>query len=118
MSELKIEIIGNCLILPNGKSQAFENAISEYIVHRGMIFILLERNPPKVYNENVFALDQNGNIIWQIEKMKCLGGANTCPFTGINVDKETGNLLLYNWSGFLYTVVPETGEILGTLFTK
>jgi hypothetical protein len=118
MNESDIKVIGNCIMLPNGKSQVFTYSVSEYKVHRGMVFVLLDYPLKEVFNENVYALNEQGEIVWQIEKMICPGGSVNCPFSGINIDKKTGNLLLYNKWGFLLTVVPETGEILDRLFTK
>ena len=105
-------------MLPNGKSQVFVHSIEEYKVHRGMVFVLLTSPAKEVFNENVYALNEQGEIVWQIEKMACPDGLKDCPFTGINIEPKTGNLWLYNWSGYLYTVVPETGQILDRVFTK
>lgn len=118
MDKNEINVIGNCIMLPNGKSQVFPYSIWDYKLHRDMVFILLDYPADGGVNENVYALNNQGSIVWQIEKVSCPGGVKDCPFTGINIDPKTGNLWLYNWSGYLFTVVPETGEILAKLLTK
>ena len=83
-----------------------------------MIFVMLGVPYNEVYNDNIFALNEEGKIAWQIEIGDCPDGLDSCKFTGLNIEPKTGNLWLYNLAGFLYTVIPETGEILDRLFTK
>jgi hypothetical protein len=119
MNESEIKIIGNCIMLPNGKSQVFLYDIEKHLVYRDMVFIVLSPPPKTIFNENVFALNAFGNIVWQIGEIEIPEGQNrNCPFVDVMIDKSSGNLLLFCWCSYRYTVIPETGEILKTEFTK
>jgi len=118
MSEKRIKVIGNCILLPDGKSRVFPSSIKEHIVYREMVFVLLECTSEDARKEHVFALNEYGDIIWQIGNVDYPGAISPCPFTNMNIAKQTGDLLLYNACGILLALVPETGKILENLFTK
>ncbi len=67
MNEKDIKVIGNSIVLPNGRSQVFPYSVWEFKVHRDMIFVLLDYPLKTVLNENVYALNDQGDLVWQIK---------------------------------------------------
>ena len=115
MKDDNIKVSGNSILLREGNSQVFPFEIEKYLEHHGLIFVLLYVPHKKIYNENVFAINLLGEIVWQIEPL--YESTQNSPYTGIHIS-GTDNLLLNNWNGVTLTVIPETGEIIDRLLTK
>ena len=112
---------GSSIILNNGKTIKFDYAIKEKRVIEidGMIIVVLEIPPGINYNNNVFALNLNGEIIWRInfKKEQLFSQAKNCSFVGTFLNKE-GQLILFNWCDTAFIINPKNGEILDRHVTR
>lgn len=111
----------NTLILKNGKVIMFDYPIyiEESLVVNNVIIILLKIPPKRNYNNNVFALNEEGGIIWQIsyKKEQLFYQTDYCHFTGTLINKE-GKLVLFNWGDTAFVVDYRTGKILDSYCSK
>ena len=69
----------------------------------------------EVFNGNIFAVDANGEIKWQIAESQH-GSEVDQPYTSIS--KMENKLIAGNWNGVDYVVDMEDGSILTTSFNK
>ena len=108
---MKIE--GNKLLL--NEEVKFPFPITKCIVSQNRVLVLLNIPPDVIFNENVYCVGLNGNIIWQISKQDYL--YENSPFINI-VESDNGDILVINWDGSQYAVDIETGNILTRNFHK
>lgn len=104
------------IIFETGNIVEFDFPIKETIVFDGKIIVLLDIWGNTRYNQNVFAIDFNGKILWQIERTENLDMIGYCPF--INIETDNLKLVSFNWCGFKFTVDAKTGEVTERIFTK
>jgi hypothetical protein len=102
------------IILQSGETVSFDYPVNDFLVFQKVTVVILDVPVQKKFNENVFAISDNGNILWQIEKRQFV--YENSPYTGI--ESSGNNVILYNWDGLKLTVVPETGEIISQVFEK
>jgi hypothetical protein len=93
----------------------FDFPISKVLEFDNKILVLLDVLDG-IFNRNVFAISNLGDFLWQIQKSKELDAIGNCPFTSFDI--RNGNLSLFNWCGFRFTVDIDTGEIMSSIFTK
>ncbi len=98
----------------NVHCQNFEWPIDKILEINGILIVLIMPESTATYNQNVFGVSQNGELLWQIETQKT--PYENSPYTGLNL--KDGKLSLYNWGGFLLFVEPGTGKVLNRVFTK
>lgn len=82
----------------------------------GLIIVRIEPAIGAVYNRNVFALSENGNIEWQIEESPH-GTERDKPYTSISVIGPS-QLVAGNWNGVDYLVSLRDGSISAKAFNK
>lgn len=102
------------IILKSGKTVSFDYPVNDFLVFQKVIVVILDVPVQEKFNENVFAISDKGNILWQIEKRQLV--YENSPYTGI--ESSGDNVILYNWDGLKLTVVAETGKIISQRFEK
>lgn len=106
----------NKIIFEAGKTIEFNFPIHDSIATVDKIIVLLDI-PDKVnYNQNIFAVGFDSNIVWQVDNSKDLDFIGYCPYTGLHRDGV--DIVGYNWCGFRVTIDIDTGKINDILFTK
>lgn len=117
----KYSVEGNTITLNNGKAITFDYPINnkEVLEIDGIIIVVLEIPPRIIYNDNVFAVNIDGEIIWRVnfKREQLFYQRKDCSFIGVLLNKE-GQLILFNWCDTAFIVNPETGEILDRYITK
>lgn len=63
-----------------------------------------------VFDRNVYAIDNLGRVVWQIEKAPCFGGRKECPYIGVKLSEE-GCLIAVTGVGAEFKVNLNTGQI-------
>ncbi|MDY6885741.1 MAG: hypothetical protein SWL02_18465, partial [Pseudomonadota bacterium] len=79
-----------------------------------VLVVLIEPDPGACVNENVFGVEQNGNIAWTIEKRKHV--YDDSPYTSV-IAKE-GKVKLFNWDGDELLVEPKSGNVISVGYGK
>ena len=116
MTDDEYIVSGNIIIFSKGVIKTFDFPVKTTIKFGSIVFVLLDILGTK-YNENVFAINDTGKTIWQIEKSETLNKiGGECPYTDIEIKND--QLSLYNWCGFRFTVDPSNGKIIEEVFTK
>ncbi len=109
---MKYTISGQTLNLTNASEESFSVSfawpISKVVTFKSVLVVLLNYSSKVIFNENVFGVNGDGTIIWQISANPSI--YENSPY--INIGSEVGKAMLYNWSGFSLTVKPSTGEVL------
>ena len=73
--------------------------------------VLLKLPSEVIYNRNVFCIDVNGNVLWQIEELLSYPGPyKKCHYA--HIEFKAGKLILWNWCDLKLIVDPQTGVIL------
>lgn len=114
MGDFKID--GHKVRFGNGTVLEFEFPISQHIACGNLTIILLLIPSDIIYNQNVFALSESGQIIWQIEKLEQHYFQDHCPFNEAMVDEQ--NLIIFNWCDYRFSINPLDGKVLDKAFTK
>lgn len=121
MEQNEYRVEGDKLILKNGHSVKFDYPIleKEILVIEGLIIVTLEKPSKIIYNNNVFAVNLMGEIVWRIafNKEQLFYQKDNCSFIGPLINKK-GQLVLCNWCDTAFIVNPRTGEILDRYITK
>ena len=94
----------------------FDAPIAQHIEYDGFVVIRTENiggGHPDT-DRNVHAINLDGTTRWKIPKKP---DHQPRPYTNIYT-KDDGDLWTYNFSGNLYQLDPETGEILTEKFVK
>ena len=107
----------NVLILQNSKRVSFDYPIGSVLETAGIIVITLEIPPGQSMTENVFGVSEDGEIVWQIERIP---GTATNPinrYTGLGED-SAGIAVASNWNCTDVYIDVKTGKVIDTIFTK
>ena len=75
-----------------------------------LLIVVLESPVGVLFDRNVYAIDDAGKIIWQIEKATCYGGHKECPYIGVKTS-EDGDLIAVTGVGAEFKVNLDTGRI-------
>jgi hypothetical protein len=114
---IKCEIEGNSVKVINGgktKILTFPFPIRQAISFPKCHVIRFEPEVGETYNENVFGLSLDGDILWQIEPIGHVYADS--PYTGMG---QVGDLIqLWNWDGVDLFVEPYTGKIVRKSYGK
>lgn len=101
----------NKLTVNNIYTIEFKYPIQKTLEYLGKLVVLLDKPLNIKYNDNVFAVDENGKIIWQVSKINTYpGNQEDCPFVDIFINE--GKLILDNWCSISVIVDIMTGEVL------
>lgn len=111
---MKHEIDGCKIILESGKVVGFKFPIAETLVFEEGIVVMLDVPPKSGFNENVYGINFDGQILWQIAARKYV--YDDSPYTGIGY--KNGMAALYNWDGLESVVDPKTGKVLEEDYRK
>ncbi|GGB21269.1 MULTISPECIES: hypothetical protein [Mucilaginibacter] len=104
------------IIFETGKFIEFDFSIQDTLVFDSKIVVLLDISGDTKFNQNVYAIDFNGEILWQIERSENLDIIGYCPF--ISIEIQNLKLVSFNWCGFRFTIDPGTGKVNESIFTK
>jgi hypothetical protein len=85
----------------------FDWPIAEIVAFNDILVVRVEPDPGVCFNENVFGVSANGEIVWAVEKLKHVYGDS--PYTKIIAKDE--HVKLFNWDGDELLVDPFTGKI-------
>jgi len=102
------------LLFADGKTVSFDYSIQQELNFPGVIVVLLNIPTGEIFNENVFGVSFDGEVLWQVAPQRYLG--DDSPYTGMNY--EDGKAGLYNWDSTLYVVEPMTGELISKRFVN
>lgn len=108
---------GELLALSSGKSIEFEFSIKIVIPINELLIVVLEVPPKTIYNENVFAVDDKGTVVWRINKTPLFYDREDCPYISAEIN-EKSQLILFNWCDTAVIVDFATGCVLDKYQTK
>lgn len=103
----------NEIKFPNGKIVFFEFPIEKNIEVNNGVIVLLSIPWKIVENENIFYFSKDGELIWQIEKVRFEGN---CPYVNILLENDT--LVAINYDSWREEIDLETGKIISSKYTK
>jgi hypothetical protein len=102
-------------IVIGDKPVEFPHPVAEMLEFPETVVVRLEVPPKSGLNENVFGINYNGKLVWQIPQQEHI--REDSPYTGINREKDN-KVGCYNWDATLYIVNSTTGEIVSKEFLK
>lgn len=117
MNSRLINFKNNSLIINNGgkkKRINFLSKIKQIELFDKVVVVRIDPKLDKFLNENIFGVSYDGEILWQIEKLKY--AYKDSPFTGMG--REGDFIALCNWDGTDLIVNPETGAIISKAWSK
>lgn len=104
------------IIFETGNFIEFDFPINDTLIFNSKIIVLLDVLGNTKFNQNIYAIDFNGDILWQIEKTENLDIIGYCPF--ISIEIENLKLVSFNWCGFKFTIDSNSGKVIESIFTK
>ncbi len=110
-----IEVNENILKYKDKMIYEFPYKIKDFKFIKDRVIVLIESPVKSNFNENIFCLNLNGDLIWQVEKIDHI--YSDSPYDSIEVDEKV-ILKADNYDSFLYELDIETGKILDKRFTK
>lgn len=111
---MKVEVKSGILSI-NEKKVFFKCEVEQFIQFDNFIVVRIETPVSIIFNENVFGLSEEGEIMWQIEHKEFIH--NNSPYTNIKL-LDNGQVRLSNWDGTHLEIEPLTGEILREFWVK
>ncbi len=103
------------LILDNGSTITFKYPIKKVLDASSALIVMLRPPIGVIFNENVYGVDYNGKILWQIPPQQHLDLES--PYTDMSLIPD-GHIGLYNWDAGFYIIEPLTGKIIAEKFAK
>ncbi len=98
-------------LIINGKSiYIFDYDIAEFIIYANKVLVRLDvlaKNSK--LNENVYCLDMNGNIIWQMEQISRI--SQDSPIVDMRLENHN-TLKVIDWSGEYFILDVNNGKII------
>ena len=102
------EFSKNTLYVGNNKKICFNHEITKVISCDDLVVVLLNIPDGTKFNENIFGVDSEGRIKWQIEKI--LPDSDDSPY--VDIRKLSDGLYAFNWSGIKTKIKLETGKVV------
>ncbi|MCC8409080.1 hypothetical protein LJ707_09070 [Mucilaginibacter sp. UR6-1] len=87
----------------------FPYQIKKTLLLDSVIIVLIEVPPKKIFHNNVFAFNTQGEFLWQISKTTLFYTGERCPYIDVIY---TDRLILFNWCDTALAVELYTGEII------
>lgn len=111
----KFSSITDGQLIIGDKQIEFPYPIAEMLEFSEIIVVRFEVPPKSGLNENVFGVNYDGEVVWQIPQQ--IHVREDSPYTSINRENynEVG---CYNWDATLYIVNSMTGKVVGKEFLK
>jgi len=100
------KIEDNSIVFSNGRRVKFEDFIAEAVSFENTIVIRLENQGWKKTNENVLAVDYEGNVKWHIAKREYT--YSHCPY--VQISRRIDQLQAFGWDGRVLSLNPDTGK--------
>lgn len=100
--------------LSSGKTVKFDYPIQEAVEVGDIIVVCLDVPTNRKFNENVYALDDQGGLLWQVKPVK--HAYERSPYVGVSKAGELARL--FNWDGMVYDLNPQTGDIVSSYWGK
>ena len=105
----RFKIEGGKVVFDSGKVGSFNYDVAEAVGFDTVVVARLEIPVGVVLNENVYGLDYDGQMLWQVPTRKHV--YTDSPYT--KIARRGDAVLLVNWDGLELTLDPETGRVLG-----
>ena len=98
-------------LIINGKSiYNFDYDIDMYFILENKVIVLLDVLAKKSkINENVYCVDMDGNLIWQMEYISRLTADS--PIVGMRLENKNA-LKVFDWSGEYFFLDVNNGKII------
>ncbi len=115
MTELNYSLNKGVLMV-QGRVIEFPYPVVQSLEFQGLILVRLDPALGVTFNRNIFALDANGEVKWQITESPH-GTEADKPYTSISIT-EKSQLIVGNWNGVDYVVALNDGSIIPQSFNK
>lgn len=112
---MKIKILNNILFVDNLEVYSFIFDIKDFIVLDERIVVLINSPTKSLFNENIFCIDKNGQLIWQVEKVVHI--YEDSPYDKI-VNCNNESIEAWNCDSCNYLINIQNGKIISRRFTK
>jgi hypothetical protein len=100
------------IVFTNGLRHTFNDFIAEALPFDDVIVVRLENQGWKRTNENIFAINYKGLLVWQIkERMHAFADSHY-----VNIYRKNDMVEAYNWDGTIVSLNPKTGFAMGESF--
>ncbi|MBE0537108.1 MAG: hypothetical protein IH624_15715 [Phycisphaerae bacterium] len=109
---------GNTLIIQDDTYVTFCYPIGTILETCGNLLIVLDVPAKQSMPENLFAVSEDGEILWQIEHSPKTGLDPANRFTGVRESSISGIVVASNWNCVNFYVDVKTGRVVDTEFTK
>ncbi len=113
----QFEVEGNTIII-KGNRVSFQHKIDNVKNCNGLHIVLLDIPSDTQFLNNVYAVDDSGRIVWQIQDAgEVYPIKNDIDYVGTRIT-EDNEVVVTNFYGVTYTVDPTNGRILDRGTTK
>ena len=115
---MKYEIKENKLTINGNQSIKFKYNVKNVVEVNNTIIVLLDIPPKESMSENIFAISDEGQILWQIEPRK--DSTKNDPddvYVGLHYINQD-EIKAFHWQGLAVVVDTFTGKIKSVLVTK
>ncbi len=111
---MKFKIDGKSILFRNGREHKFHDEIREAVEFEDLVAVRLEGDASFRNNQNVYALDYHGVLLWQIPYRT--HSNEHSPYVGVYRKSDTLDAL--NYDGLILTLDPRTGTIQSEAFVS
>ena len=86
----------------------FDYPVRQVVIFESFFLVRIEPDFGKILNENVFCYSFEGEFLWKVEPTDTID--EDCPY--MNIERDSGNLFFYNWSGERVKIDPIDGRVV------
>jgi outer membrane protein assembly factor BamB len=112
---MKINHVRNIIYKDDIELCKFRFDIADVKVSVSRMIVLLKSPEGSFFNENIFCINENGELIWQIESISHF--YDDSPYDRISIISDN-TIEAWNYDSINYFVDINTGKILSKKFTK
>ena len=102
------QIEDKAIVFNTNTRYTFDDYIAEAIPFDDAVVVRLENQGWKRVNENVYAVDYQGRLLWRIPERPLAYGDS--PY--VSIYRHNAYVDVYNWDGTILTFEPKTGELM------
>lgn len=112
--EEAFKISDACIAFKGGGTARFRFPIAEALMFDDIAVVRLDLPPGQIFNENVYGLNRDGRIVWQVPARTYV--YEDSPY--VNLARAGAHVILTNWDGMELALDPASGQILSERETR
>jgi hypothetical protein len=105
---MSFHLDGYSIVFANGKRHTFPDLINQAVEFEDVVILRLDTDSLQRTNQNVYAFDYRGSLLWQIPVRRHMTEHSPC----VGLYRHGEMIEAYNWDGHTMTLHPRLGSVM------